>query len=644
MGHSKVPQRSNRNQYRSKKRESMNDEVPDSDYDSGDNNEIEDPPEPTVRMSMSSPFSQSNLQVNSSATKKNARREWTTHNGKTGQRQLTLLDRPIPGVSLASLQGKCHAPAKSGDDEFSIVLSDDEDNDNKKDNQGVDKDNNLLQKTAAQRTQQARSKKAQSSKQQEGLGTLSSVPPMRFYALPSNMEETASQALWTEREIQLGLDGKRLSRSAEVLERIHLGRALRQNMETAQNNKSLLPTPDQVPTIGNSRQLQDLGIMITRHPVPLNSGDDAQMLTVRFPPNVVGSGIEFTVSGQQSSILLVWNKGPEALFPTSKSEANDSPDSEHVPFSFSPCGSLGMGKVLIPKGFQLIPTTTENKKYDTGSGFSKRKWLIGISCEPYSGRQYVTVRIGLAPLGVTTMPELHQKKDMSDTEPSGCPYRVIPASASRPECSMDSSLLARQSPGKKRENTPIEEIFQVGPGEEPARLAGTNLNITSQHGATKHKVEGAGDVAVTEESKDNADPDSMDLDKDGRSLVGKHASKLAYNQERSWSSNAGVESSRKRPRMRGPSFAKPDVSPFYATPIPAEEEPKGGRAADRYAPPSPPSPPSPSPPALEQRVQASDAYVVRVKRKRMSDGADVFEMEDSEMYIPETAREKMMPL
>lgn len=170
-----------------------------------------------------------------------------------------------------------------------------------------------------------------------------------------------------------------------------------------------LPFPDQVLTIGQSMELIGLEITLTISEVPIHpSSQPAQILTVRFPGAVVGKGIEYSVSREGMSILFVWNKGGGGLSPynpqmvtgrANKGSLQCSSDKGHIscPFHSTAYGE-GMAKLVIPKGWELVPTTEKVKKCDTGSGFSKRKWLIGISRE--KGLQgecdaWVVVRVGI---------------------------------------------------------------------------------------------------------------------------------------------------------------------------------------------------------------------------------------------------------
>ena len=64
-----------------------------------------------------------------------------------------------------------------------------------------------------------------------------------------------------------------------------------------------------LPTIGQSRELIGLDITLTISEVPVHlSSQLVQILTVKFPGAVVGKVVEYSVSGEGTSILLVWSK------------------------------------------------------------------------------------------------------------------------------------------------------------------------------------------------------------------------------------------------------------------------------------------------------------------------------------------------
>lgn len=178
-----------------------------------------------------------------------------------------------------------------------------------------------------------------------------------------------------------------------------------------------LPHPDQVPTLGHSNVHRDLHIEFKIEHIPVGASSvPAKLITVRFPMHVVGSGIEYSVSEECTSILLVWNRSRNQAPSDMGFDRMHSDDNHLVQTSR---GKEGMGKIEIPKGWSLMPTTDKVKKCDTGSGFSKRRWLIGISRE--KGKlpieAWVVVRVGIVKQGVGWVSLLSKEEEAKSAQP-----------------------------------------------------------------------------------------------------------------------------------------------------------------------------------------------------------------------------------
>ncbi|KAF8416318.1 hypothetical protein BGX38DRAFT_765044 [Terfezia claveryi] len=183
-----------------------------------------------------------------------------------------------------------------------------------------------------------------------------------------------------------------------------------------------LPEPGQVPTIGKSDSLSFLKISLEVVDVPLHpTAPKAKVMTVRFPFSLVGKNdLLHCVSTHGTSILFVWSKG------VVHGTQNNAIDLENLDLNSSQRlpgigkiypGGRGMGKIEIPDGYNIMRTTENIKCCDTGSGFSMREYLIGISREREQKKgegAWVVVRVGIVSVeGVThrsLMPPLIPRK------------------------------------------------------------------------------------------------------------------------------------------------------------------------------------------------------------------------------------------
>lgn len=183
-----------------------------------------------------------------------------------------------------------------------------------------------------------------------------------------------------------------------------------------------LPEPDQVPTIGKSDSLSLLKISLEIVDVPLHSAaPKAKVMTVRFPFSLVGKNdLLHCVSTHGTSILFVWSKG------VAHGTQNSAIDLENLHLNSSRrlpeagqiyLGGEGMGKIEIPEGYNIMRTTENIKCCDTGSGFSMREYLIGISREREQKKgegAWVVVRVGIVSVKRVThrslMPPLIPRK------------------------------------------------------------------------------------------------------------------------------------------------------------------------------------------------------------------------------------------
>jgi len=165
-----------------------------------------------------------------------------------------------------------------------------------------------------------------------------------------------------------------------------------------------LPAPREVLTIGKANALAFLGITLEIVNVPLHpAAPKAKVMTVRFPLSLVGKNDLFhCVSTHGTSILFVWNKG------AAHGMQNEAIDLENLHLNTqslpvvrkSLLDGEGMGKIEIPEGYNIMRTTEQIKCCDTGSGFSTREYLIGISREREQKQgegAWVVVRVGVVP-------------------------------------------------------------------------------------------------------------------------------------------------------------------------------------------------------------------------------------------------------
>ncbi|KAF8435907.1 hypothetical protein BGX38DRAFT_1216383 [Terfezia claveryi] len=147
-----------------------------------------------------------------------------------------------------------------------------------------------------------------------------------------------------------------------------------------------LPEPGQVPTIGKSDSLSFLKISLEVVDVPLHpTAPKAKVMTVRFPFSLVGKNdLLHCVSTHGTSILFVWSKG------VVHGTQNNAIDLENLDLNSN------------PDGYNIMRTTENIKCCDTGSGFSMREYLIGISREREQKKgegAWVVVRVGIVEEG-----------------------------------------------------------------------------------------------------------------------------------------------------------------------------------------------------------------------------------------------------
>ncbi|KAI5797542.1 hypothetical protein DFH27DRAFT_562846, partial [Peziza echinospora] len=119
------------------------------------------------------------------------------------------------------------------------------------------------------------------------------------------------------------------------------------------------------------------------------------MLIVRFPSRVIRTGLEYSISTEGKSLILVWNKGVDS----NQDEDILMVDADSKPQIYVPkAGQENMGRVKIPAGFEPILTGTSEKikRCDTGSGFSRNKWLIGVTRERGENESEPSVVVRLA--------------------------------------------------------------------------------------------------------------------------------------------------------------------------------------------------------------------------------------------------------
>jgi len=184
------------------------------------------------------------------------------------------------------------------------------------------------------------------------------------------------------------------------------------------NRHPPLPQPNQVPTIGKSDALADLKITLEIDDVPLPpTVPRAKIMVVRFPLSIVGNkDLLHCVSNYETSILFVWGQGAD--FRGTKNELIDLENLDENRNQSLPetrkvyLGGEVMGKIEIPKGYKIMRTTEKIKSCDTGSGFSMRKFLIGISRERGQKKgegAWVVVRVGI----VTASRDGHPGRDGS---------------------------------------------------------------------------------------------------------------------------------------------------------------------------------------------------------------------------------------
>ena len=168
----------------------------------------------------------------------------------------------------------------------------------------------------------------------------------------------------------------------------------------------LLPEPSQVQTIGKSDALMSLNITLEFVDVPLPpAAPKARVMTVRFPLSLVGKkDLLHCVSTHGTSILFVWNKNVHRGIKNKVIDLENLHlyNSQSLPETGKAyLGGEGMGKVEIPKGYNIMRTTEKIKCCDTGSGFSMREYLIGISREKEQRKgegAWVVVRVGIVPV------------------------------------------------------------------------------------------------------------------------------------------------------------------------------------------------------------------------------------------------------
>ncbi|KAF8421384.1 hypothetical protein EV426DRAFT_705698 [Tirmania nivea] len=246
--------------------------------------------------------------------------------------------------------------------------------------------------------------------------------------------------------------------------------------ETKHQHPSL-PEPTQVPTIGKSDSLALMKITLEIVDVPLHpASPKAKVMIVRFPLSLVGKkDILHCVSNYGTSILFVWNTGVD------HGTNHEVIDLENLYLNSTQClpetgkiypGGEGMGKIEIPEGYNIMLTTEKIKCCDTGSGFSTRKYLIGISREREQRKgegAWVVVRVGIVSTSRNGHPVKEKGKEVAMVDCGLDGDKMIGGVAPR---SLVPPLTSTRLHGGKREMSPAS-LWE----ESPDSSVSTPVNL-----------------------------------------------------------------------------------------------------------------------------------------------------------------------